>query len=195
MHRYSHNGNYFPEPVGAAAGCQREAPLTFVSLDGGLVLGIKGFVAANLGGRGSHRGAVMGGLAFGVLERLSAGYIASTYKDSSAFALFTLILAICPAGLFRSRGARARQGRSGSPSSPSGAVARSRASHRRRALARHRPLARRVNAVFAGRAECRGSRSLFRSRPCASARRGGGQGKAPDKARDNAMFEAFAGGI
>lgn len=103
MHRYSHNGNYFPEPIGAAAGCQREAPLTFVSLDGGLVLGIKGFVAANLGGRGSHRGAVMGGLAFGVLERLSAGYIASTYKDSSAFALFTLILAIRPAGLFRSR--------------------------------------------------------------------------------------------
>ena len=92
--------------LGAAAGIVA-APLTFVSFDGGLILGIKGFVAAILGGSGSYLGAVLGGLALGALESLSAGYISSTYKDSIAFALLILILTLRPAGLFSSRTARA----------------------------------------------------------------------------------------
>jgi len=85
--------------LGALAGIVA-APLTFVSFDGGLILGIKGFVAAILGGSGTYLGPVIGGLALGVLESVSAGYISSTYKDSIAFALLILILTLRPAGLF-----------------------------------------------------------------------------------------------
>jgi branched-chain amino acid transport system permease protein len=88
--------------LGALAGIVA-APLTFVSFDGGLILGIKGFVAAILGGSGSYLGAILGGLALGVLESVSAGYISSTYKDSIAFALLILILTLRPAGLVSSR--------------------------------------------------------------------------------------------
>jgi branched-chain amino acid transport system permease protein len=85
--------------LGALAGIAA-APLTFVSFDGGLILGIKGFVAAILGGRGSYLGPVIGGLALGLLESVSAGYISSTYKDSIAFAVLILILTLRPNGLF-----------------------------------------------------------------------------------------------
>lgn len=75
------------------------APLTFVSFDGGLILGIKGFVAAILGGSGTYLGPVLGGLALGLLESLSAAYVSSTYKDSIAFALLIVILTLRPSGL------------------------------------------------------------------------------------------------
>jgi branched-chain amino acid transport system permease protein len=91
--------------LGALAGIVA-APLTFVSFDGGLILGIKGFVAAILGGSGTYLGPVIGGLALGVLESVSAGYISSTYKDSIAFALLILILTLRPSGIFSRRIAR-----------------------------------------------------------------------------------------
>lgn len=91
--------------LGALAGIVA-APLTFVSFDGGLILGIKGFVAAILGGSGTYLGPVLGGLALGVLESISAGYISSTYKDSIAFAVLILILTLRPTGLFSRRTAR-----------------------------------------------------------------------------------------
>ena len=84
--------------LGAIAGIVA-APLTFVWYEGGLVLGIKGFVAAILGGSGTYLGPVVGGLVLGVLESLSAGYISSTYKDSIAFGLLILIMAVRPTGL------------------------------------------------------------------------------------------------
>ena len=84
--------------LGAIAGIVA-APLTFVWYEGGLVLGIKGFVAAILGGSGTYLGPIVGGLLLGVLESLSAGYISSTYKDSIAFALLILIMAVRPSGL------------------------------------------------------------------------------------------------
>jgi len=84
--------------LGAIAGIVA-APLTFVWYEGGLVLGIKGFVAAILGGSGTYLGPVVGGLLLGVLESLSAGYVSSTYKDSIAFGLLILIMAVRPHGL------------------------------------------------------------------------------------------------
>jgi branched-chain amino acid transport system permease protein len=89
--------------LGAIAGIVA-APLTFVWYEGGLVLGIKGFVAAILGGSGTYLGPVVGGLVLGVLESWSAGYVSSTYKDSIAFGLLILIMAVRPSGLL----ARAR---------------------------------------------------------------------------------------
>ncbi|KKN66269.1 hypothetical protein LCGC14_0473540 [marine sediment metagenome] len=56
------------------------APITFTSYNIGIILGLKGFVAAAIGGLGSGMGAVVGGLALGVVEAMAAGYLSSDYK-------------------------------------------------------------------------------------------------------------------
>ena len=61
------------------------APITFTSYDVGIMLGLKGFAAAMLGGLGSFGGAVAGGLMLGLLESLGAGFVSSAYKDAIAF--------------------------------------------------------------------------------------------------------------
>lgn len=64
------------------------------------MLGLKGFVAAVLGGLGNGLGAVVGGLLVGVLEAMGAGYLSSAYKDAIPFVLILLILFFMPRGLF-----------------------------------------------------------------------------------------------
>ena len=76
------------------------APITLTSYDVGIMLGLKGFVAAVVGGLGSGLGAVLGGLLVGVVEAMSAGYISSAYKDAVPFILILLILFFMPRGLF-----------------------------------------------------------------------------------------------
>jgi branched-chain amino acid transport system permease protein len=76
------------------------APMTYTSYDVGIMLGLKGFVAATLGGLGSGMGAVVGGLLLGVLEAMTAGYISSAYKDAMPFVLILLVLFFMPSGLF-----------------------------------------------------------------------------------------------
>jgi branched-chain amino acid transport system permease protein len=85
--------------LGALAGVVA-APITTTVYDIGLMLGMKGFVAATLGGLGSGVGAVVGGLLVGVLEALVAGYVSSAYKDAVPFALIIVILLVLPHGLF-----------------------------------------------------------------------------------------------
>lgn len=75
-------------------------PLTLTSYDVGIMLGLKGFVAAVVGGLGNGLGAVMGGLLVGILEAMGAGYISSAYKDAMPFVLILLILFFMPRGLF-----------------------------------------------------------------------------------------------
>jgi len=76
------------------------APITYTSYDVGIMLGLKGFVAATLGGLGSATGAVVGGLLLGLLEAMTAGYISSAYKDAMPFVLILLVLFFMPSGLF-----------------------------------------------------------------------------------------------
>ncbi|GGE65994.1 branched-chain amino acid ABC transporter permease [Streptosporangium jomthongense] len=76
------------------------APITFTSYDIGIILGLKGFVAAAIGGLGSGLGAVVGGLALGVVEAMAAGYLSSDYKDAVAFSMILLVLFFMPRGLF-----------------------------------------------------------------------------------------------
>lgn len=76
------------------------APITLTSYDVGIMLGLKGFVAAVVGGLGNGLGAVAGGLLVGVLEAMGAGYISSAYKDAMPFVLILLILFFRPRGLF-----------------------------------------------------------------------------------------------
>ncbi len=78
-------------------------PITLTSYEAGIMLGLKGFVAAVVGGLGNGLGAVVGGLLVGMLEALGAGYISSAYKDAIPFVLILLILFFMPRGLFGAR--------------------------------------------------------------------------------------------
>jgi len=89
--------------LGAVAGILI-APITFTSWDIGVMLGLKGFAAAILGGMGSGAGAVLGGLVLGVAEALGAGYVSSAYKDVIAFAIILAVLMFLPGGLLGARG-------------------------------------------------------------------------------------------
>ncbi len=74
-------------------------PITTLNYDVGVLLGLKGFAAAILGGFGSFPGAIIGGLALGLLESLSAGYLSSAYKDVVAFVVLLLVLFVRPKGI------------------------------------------------------------------------------------------------
>jgi branched-chain amino acid transport system permease protein len=80
------------------------APITFTSYDTGIMLGLKGFAAAMLGGLGSFSGAVLGGLLLGLAEGLGAGFISSAYKDVIAFVIILAVLFFLPGGLRGARG-------------------------------------------------------------------------------------------
>ena len=75
-------------------------PLTLTSYDVGIMLGLKGFVAAVVGGLGSGLGAVIGGLLVGIIEAMGAGYVSSAYKDAIPFGLILVFLFFMPRGLF-----------------------------------------------------------------------------------------------
>lgn len=66
----------------------------------GVMIGLKAFVAAVVGGVGSIRGAVVGGFLMGIAESMVVGYGSSTYRDALAFAILILILLFKPEGLF-----------------------------------------------------------------------------------------------
>lgn len=85
--------------MGALAGII-VAPLTMTAYDVGVMLGLKGFCAAIIGGMSSGLPTVIGGLLLGVLESFGAGLISSGYKDAIAFIILLLILFIRPQGLF-----------------------------------------------------------------------------------------------
>ena len=90
--------------LGAIAGIL-VAPITFSSYEAGIMLGLKGFSAAIVGGIGNPMGAVAGGLLLGVLEALGAGLISSGYKDAIAFIFVLMVLFFEPTGLFSHKAA------------------------------------------------------------------------------------------
>nr|WP_281721618.1 branched-chain amino acid ABC transporter permease [Nitrosomonas nitrosa] len=85
--------------LGALAGVL-SAPITLTSFEVGIMLGLKGFAAAILGGLGNPLGAVAGGLIVGLVEGLTAGYLSSAYKDAVAFVIVLGVLFFLPGGLF-----------------------------------------------------------------------------------------------
>jgi len=77
-------------------------PLLYVNPALGGTLGIKGFAAAILGGFGSIPGAIVGGLAIGVLDSFTAGHFQG-YSELVTFLVFTVIIMIRPTGVFGER--------------------------------------------------------------------------------------------
>jgi branched-chain amino acid transport system permease protein len=80
------------------------APRLFVRFNIGLTLGVYGFIAAVIGGLGSTRGAVIGGYAIALVEAVVGEYNffhnGEIYKPIFVFAVFILVLAVKPTGLF-----------------------------------------------------------------------------------------------
>ena len=66
----------------------------------GVLLGLKAFVAAVLGGIGNIRGAMVGGMTIGLVEAMAVGYGSSSYRDAVAFGILILVLVFKPSGIF-----------------------------------------------------------------------------------------------
>ncbi len=75
------------------------APITSTSYSIGLLMALKGFSAAIIGGMGSSLGAVIGGIGLGLAEAFGTGLISSGYKDAIALGLLIVFLVFRPEGL------------------------------------------------------------------------------------------------
>ena len=84
----------------AALAAILSSPLHLTVWDSGLVLGLKGFVAAAIAGLASVRGAILGGVLLGIVESLVAGYLDSGYRDGVAFMVLIAVLILRPQGVF-----------------------------------------------------------------------------------------------
>lgn len=84
--------------IGAAA-----VPLTFASSGIGLVLALKGFIAAILGAFDKIGLTLVGGLLVGVVEALAASQVSPAYQEAVVLTLLLLLLVLRPSGLTRHR--------------------------------------------------------------------------------------------
>jgi branched-chain amino acid transport system permease protein len=90
--------------VGAVGGILI-SPIFNMAYSSGALLGLKGFVAAVLGGWGKISGAVLGGFVLGVVESLCVGLIpeyGSRYQQMWAFIILIAILYFRPKGILGS---------------------------------------------------------------------------------------------
>jgi branched-chain amino acid transport system permease protein len=65
----------------------------------GFILGVKAFTAAVLGGIGNIRGALLGGIALGLIENWGAIFFGSEWKDVIAFVVLVVVLMFRPTGI------------------------------------------------------------------------------------------------
>jgi branched-chain amino acid transport system permease protein len=78
-----------------------DAPGRALSVDDGVVLGLAGIAAALLGGLGSLRGALAGGLVVGVAQSLAVTQLGAEYSDVVPLGLLVALLCLRPEGLRR----------------------------------------------------------------------------------------------
>jgi branched-chain amino acid transport system permease protein len=76
------------------------APVLFVSVGMGSPIALKAFAASIIGGFGDVTGAIVGGLALGIIETFGASYISVPYKDGFAFLVLFVFLLVRPQGIF-----------------------------------------------------------------------------------------------
>lgn len=75
-------------------------PIFFVTHRMGVTVGLKAFAAGITGGFGDVRGAIIGGIAIGLIETLGASYISPVYRDAYPFLLVLIFLLVRPQGIF-----------------------------------------------------------------------------------------------
>jgi branched-chain amino acid transport system permease protein len=90
--------------VGGLAGVL-VSPLVTIHYEMGLLLTLKGFAAAILGGLVNPFGAVVGGVTLGLIESLAVVSVSSGYKDVIAMTLLIVIMIFMPNGIL-GRGSR-----------------------------------------------------------------------------------------
>jgi branched-chain amino acid transport system permease protein len=66
----------------------------------GVPVALTAFVVVVLGGMGSLKGCVLGGLLLGLVENFGAAYLSTGYKHIFGFMILILVLLFRPAGLF-----------------------------------------------------------------------------------------------
>jgi branched-chain amino acid transport system permease protein len=69
---------------------------------GWVLLGLKAFVSAVVGGIGNIRGAVLGGFLIAIVEQFGARYISSDLRDVYVFGVLILVLLLRPTGIMGS---------------------------------------------------------------------------------------------
>ena len=92
--------------LGAVAGIVI-TPITGATYDMGLTLGLKGFVAAVIGGLTNAPAAVVGGYLVGMIEALAAGYLTPGYGTAITFVVLLAVLFLQRQGVLQ--GAQRRQ--------------------------------------------------------------------------------------
>lgn len=85
--------------LGGAAGILI-GPITQVSPSMGMTLGLKGFAVAIVAGIGSGFGVVATGIAYGILEKITEGYIGTAAREAIGFSVMIVLLLFFPQGLF-----------------------------------------------------------------------------------------------
>jgi len=79
------------------------APIFPVTPTGSSAISLTAFVVVVLGGMGSLKGCVVGGLLLGILENLGAAYISTMYRNIFGFIILILVLVFRPWGLYGQR--------------------------------------------------------------------------------------------
>lgn len=86
--------------MGGIAGILVGMAFNSVSPQMGLAIGLKGLAIIILGGMGSVKGAMAGGLILGLSETILVAYGDSGYRDAIAFIMIIVILLLRPQGIF-----------------------------------------------------------------------------------------------
>jgi branched-chain amino acid transport system permease protein len=80
--------------------------LTFAYFALGLTLTLNGFIALAVGGLGSNIGALVGGVALGLLNAYATYWFGGEYQQTISVGLLMIVLLLKPEGLFGSKRVR-----------------------------------------------------------------------------------------
>ncbi|MBI4596527.1 MAG: branched-chain amino acid ABC transporter permease [Candidatus Tectomicrobia bacterium] len=90
---------FFLNSILAGVAAVFAAPIFFVRYDIGVYFGLKAFIAAVIGGFNQIQGALVGGLAVGLIETFAAAYISTAYRDAFTMVVLLIILLVKPEGI------------------------------------------------------------------------------------------------